>query len=295
MVQRILLVGGSGLIGSYLKKILEGDGREVKVIGRSAQSDYQWSPARKEYPSEAFEWAQGVINLAGAGIADKRWTNSRKKVLRDSRVDSVKTISAALNESTSNVKVWVNASAVGFYGNDSSSKWYDLNDKVGETYLAKLTADWEQAMANVQGVRQSILRIGVVLTNKGGALPELNKFPILTTLGTGEQWMPWIHIDDVSRMLVHMLDHSDIQGPMNGVAPSVARHKELVKQMSKSFHKWSFAWVPGWILRLVLGEMADVVLHGTRVSNSAWQPTSFEYHFSTLEEALDDLAKNDER
>lgn len=286
MVKRILIAGGTGLIGTRLKEILENEGKEVRVIGRSADSDYLWSPSQKEYDEAAFGWAEAVVNLSGAGIADKRWTNSRKQVLYDSRVATVRTIRKALESSSSNVKTWVNASAIGFYGNDSSSKWYDLNDVAGETYLARLTKAWEDALTPMPGIRMATLRIGVVLSTDGGALPELNKFPILTVLGTGKQWMPWIHIDDVCSMMLYQLDHSDMNGVMNGVAPQVVRHEQLVETMSKVFGKWKFAWVPSWILRIALGEMADVVLHGARVSSSAWEKTDFEYQYADLQGAL---------
>lgn len=261
-------------------------GKEGKIIR------YAWNPANGTCDPAAFQDVDYVINLAGAGIADKRWTAKRKQLIIDSRRDSVHTLLKGLQETGTTPKMILAASATGYYG-DRGVEWVDENASAGDGFLSTTTQAWEEASSKLvqAGYPTAILRIGIVLSKEGGALPELMmplKVGMANYFGDGEQYMPWIHIDDLCAMMTWLLLEKK-EGIWNGVAPEPVNSREMAQELKKVFGGWGVLPVPAFALRLVLGEMSDTVLTGARVRAQKVVDAGFGFQYSELENALRDL------
>lgn len=297
----ILIAGGSGLIGSRLSHLLREQGHEVLHLSRRARPDaafrsYRWSPAASSIDDEAVLRADYVINLAGAGIADKPWTAARKQLIIDSRVDSARTLSAAFERLQHYPKAYISGAAVGYYG-DRGDEWMDENSAPGEGFLPESCMAWEKAIgeAGRPGLRKVAIRIGIVLSTQGGAMEKILlpfRFRVGTYFGDGSQWYSWIHIDDLCRIFIKAVEDDSMQGTYNGVAPNPATNKELTEAIKEALgNSGLLAPVPAFALRLAMGEMADVVLDSTRVRSGKIEAAGFQFSFPTLEKALPDLLR----
>lgn len=297
MAQKILITGGTGLVGSALIPLLKRQGHEIVVLSRtkSRNADYEvfvWD-YKKEYIEEgAFDGVDAIIHLAGAGVADSKWTVERKEEIYNSRTQTSFLLFKELEKGGHQVKTFVAASAIGIYGNDTGNNIVLESAGVGHDFLAHVTDAWEAATNKVKklGIRLVQLRVGVVLSNKGGALMELLKPPVAAPLGKGDQYMSWIHIRDLCSMFIEAIDNPELEGPYNAVAPKPETNKSLTKQAAKAFKKpyMPFA-VPSIVLKIMLGEMAAIVLGGSRISSAKIQRGGFKFRFPKLEQALDDL------
>lgn len=292
-----LIAGGTGLIGARLTDLLRNTGHAVRILSRQPKGpgQYAWDPATGRCDAAALEGVDYLINLAGAGIADRRWTPARKQEIRDSRVNAAATLARALRDTGVRPRAYVGASAIGIYGN-TGEQWNREADPPGaEGFMPPVSVDWEnshRAVADL-GVRTVVPRIGIVLSRKGGALPEMEK-PVRFGLGAyfadGRAWYSWIHIDDLCRMLLFALENEHLAGVYNAVAPHPARNIDLVKAIARAMGKTAlFAPAPAFALRLLLGEMADVVLNSNRVSADKILEAGFAFSFPELEAALRDM------
>lgn len=296
---KVLIAGGTGLIGRKLSSLLEKQGFEVMLLSRSKNNKsryqlFQWNIEQGFIEEQAILEADYVINLAGAGIADKPWTKARKKTIIDSRVQSTRLLKQYFERLNHKPKAYISSTAIGYYG-DRGEHWVDEDSEVGKGFLSESTKAWEESIQSIAstGIRTVGIRVGVVLSTQGGALEKMLlplKMGMSTYFGNGEQWYSWIHINDISNVFIHALRDENMSGTYNGVAPVPVRNKMLAKVLSQVSKGFSIlAPAPAFAMRLAMGEMADVVLYSTRVKADKIQSTGFTFEFPTIEEALKDL------
>jgi len=295
----ILIAGGTGLIGKKLSEMLSHQGHSVHHLSRSADPNatyktFKWSPKNKEIDKAALKSADYVINLAGAGIADKRWTDKRKKIIIDSRVDGNELFAETLPDFP-NVKAYISASAIGYYGDRGTTVLTEEAAPGKEGFLAESVTQWERGIELVAatGIRTVIVRIGIVLSTDGGALEKL-LLPFKAWMGVyfgdGQQIYSWIHLEDLARIFIQAVKDKDMEGAYNGVAPNPVTNKKFTKITAKALDKSALIIpAPTFGLRLAMGEMADVVLTGSNVSSKKIEKTGFEFKFPELESGLEDL------
>jgi uncharacterized protein (TIGR01777 family) len=300
-VAKILITGASGLIGKHLTELLEKNGHEVSHLGRKKQpgrSSYTWDIAKGRIDDGALDGKDVIIHLAGAAVADKRWTDARKKEIIESRTESTKLLINELQRRKHHVKTIVAASAIGYYGFKNSDHVYQETDPAGDDFLATVVKLWEVEEDKISdlGIRLVKIRIGIVLTTKGGALKEMMKPVKLyagAPLGTGRQFLSWIHIDDICGMFLKAVEDQSMYGPYNGVAPRPVDNREITSLIARSMKKpLILPSVPGFVLKLLLGEMADLVLQGSKVSSARIQSTGFKFLYPDCKEAVNDLVTN---
>ncbi len=296
MMKKILITGGSGLVGKKITGLLERKGYEVAWLSRSPekykQKAFAWDVEKQTIDFEALQWADGIIHLAGEGVADKRWTAERKQAILQSRTQSTLLLKHAIEKSERKLEVFVSASAVGYYGFKTGDNLMDENGKPGNDFLSQVVAAWESEVKNISdyGIRTVVLRIGIVLDNKGGALVEMLKPPVAAPLGNGQQWMSWIAIDDLARIFLFAIENKGVKGVYNAVGPNPASNAELTKAAAKKAGKMFVGiGVPGLALKIFLGEMAQMVLGGNKVSAKKIQNAGFEFRYPVLENALEKI------
>jgi uncharacterized protein (TIGR01777 family) len=292
---RILITGGTGFVGGALKQFLLTQGHEVVILSRSG-GDFQWDVSCGYIDPAAFEGVDAIVHLAGAGIADERWSAARKRELINSRVRSTAVLYQALSTLPHSIKTVVSASAIGFYGADTGEQECVETSPAGLDFLADCTKQWEEAVDQIAtlGIRLAKVRIGLVMGAAGGIFPVISKpirWGLGANLGSGKQWQSWIHINDLVRIFNELLLNSSLSGVYNGVAPEPIRAAEMNKQIAKSLHRPFFLpSIPGFLLRLFLGEMACLVLGGSRVSSAKLEKdASFYFTFVRFDEALKEL------
>ncbi|EPR65734.1 TIGR01777 family oxidoreductase [Cyclobacterium qasimii] len=292
-MQHILITGGSGLVGASITKRLEAIGKKVAWLSRNpdehSQKSFFWDPKKGDIEEDAIEWADAVIHLAGAGVADKRWTEERKKVILDSRIDSSDLLYKALKKAKKKPQAIVCSSAVGYYGFDTGEKLVFEGDPAGDDFLADVVKKWEKATDKFQelNIRTVTFRIGIVLAKEGGALKEMLKPPVAAPLGSGHQYLSWIFIEDLSRMIEYALENHGVSGIYNAVGPVPVTNKVLTQRAAEYKGKpFVNIGVPSFALKLGLGEMANMVLGGNRVSNEKIEGTGFKFEYGDLNQAL---------
>ena len=297
-MQNILITGGSGLVGQRITDLLEKKGYQVAWLSRSVQAgrkSFKWNIEKQEIDSEAIEWADAIIHLAGAGVAEKRWTPERKKLILESRTHSTRLLFSALEKAKKRPNTFISASAVGYYGFDTGTSLVDETSPAGSDFLAQVVKAWENEVKKIESldIRTVILRIGIVLDAEGGALGEMLKPPVAAPLGSGDQWMSWIHIEDLARMFLFAMEKTTLQGVYNAVGPNPATNQQLTQEAAYAKGKTYIGiGVPGFVLKLVLGEMAAMVLGGNRVSCLKIQKAGFQFEFYELSAALKDIFHN---
>jgi len=294
-MKNILITGGSGMIGRKITKQLQRDDYQVAWLSRSAEHDQKtfiWDVKNKTIDPEAMKWADGIIHLAGASVAGKRWTDERKKAILNSRLESTQLLFDAIRVEENKPKVIVSASAVNYYGMDTGDKVLTEEDKPGDAFLSEVVKKWEKEVKRFESmhIRTVMLRIGIVLSLEGGALPELLKPPVAAPLGTGKQYMSWIHISDLARMFRYALFTEQLHGPYNAAGPKPVTNKELTEKAAKLKGKpFINVGVPAFGLKLFLGEMADMVLGGNKLSSSKIQSSGFKFRYNNIDDALGQL------
>jgi hypothetical protein len=297
----ILVTGGTGLIGKHLCDLLLKKGHKVFILSRNSSNKsniFKWDIENNYIDENAIKNTDYIIHLAGAGIADKRWTAKRKKLLIDSRVSSANLLYTKVKALNPNLKGFIAASGIGFYGAITTNKIFTENDSAGNDFLSTICIHWENASLqfNTLNIRTVILRTGVVLTKKGGALEKIVKpikFGFGAALGTGKQYMPWIHIDDLCEMYIQAIENPKLTGIYNAVAPEYCTNKILTKEIAEVLNKPLFLPnIPALILKIILGKLSNILLEGSRVSSNKIVETGFEFKFPTLKNALKNLLKN---
>jgi uncharacterized protein (TIGR01777 family) len=287
----ILITGGTGMIGSVLDRQLREAGHETRIVSRR-RGDVKWDPSKGFLPQDAYDGVDHIIHLAGAGIADKRWTKARKGELISSRLNTTKMLTDALKNREHQVKSFICASAVGFYGSRADEVLTE-ESSAGKGFLADLSGKWEDAAmeASKAGVRTVRARIGIVLSMLGGALPEMTKTaPVYGLLGGGGVWLPVIHVEDMAAALRWFVETDSAEGAYNVCGPEPITQGDLMREVLKLPGKNGFtAPVPEFGLRLMLGEMADAVLQSTRTLPKRLEAEGFEWRFARTPEMLRDL------
>ena len=296
--KNILITGGSGMIGMRLTTFLVGKGHNVSHLsrsqGRAAVRTFKWDPERSYIDSHALADADTIIHLAGAGIADKRWSARRKQEILLSRTESTRLIAEALVRIPNRVKTLISASGISYYGLAESKRSFIESDVPGDDFMAKVSIAWEKEVdAARDRVRVVKIRTGVVLNKDGIAMKKLTmpvKFFVGAPLGSGKQCVNWIHIDDVCRIYVKAVEDATLQGAYNAVAPNPVTNAELTRELARVLKRPMFLPpIPGFLVRLIAGEVADVVLKGGSISSLKIQQTGFEFQFKTVRSALEDL------
>jgi uncharacterized protein (TIGR01777 family) len=286
----VLITGGTGFIGQALQKYLANAGHEVRILSRNSG----WDVVNQTMAPHVLDGIDAIVNLAGAGIADKRWTPARKKELISSRVDSTRLLAHALRTEKHQVHTLVSASAIGFYGADSGQKTCVETTDSGTDFLAECTRAWEDAVDEITGLRVVKLRIGLVMERDGGIFPVLAQ-PIRLfagfILGVGNQGQSWIHREDLVKMFAHVLTDERATGVYNAVAPEPLTHAAMTREIAGSLHRpvW-WPHVPAFMLRLILGEMACLVTGGNFVSAEKIQKElGFTFTYKRFSEAIKQL------
>lgn len=285
----ILITGGTGLVGTELTKLLVKKNHEVRILSRnpSKKNEYKWDISKDFIDEKALENLDFIIHLAGAGIADKRWTDNRKKIIVDSRVETANLIFNKIKEQKIALKGFISASGSNFYGTKTTDKIYEETDNAGNDFLGEVCVKWEAAAQQFStlNIPVTILRTGIVLAKKGGALEKM-KTPIVSPLGSGNQYMSWIHIDDLCEMYSYSIENN-LTEIYNAVAPEHHTSKTFSKALAKSINRPFLPFgVPAFILKLVFGEMAIILLKGSRISSKKIEKNGFSFRFSTLNKAL---------
>jgi uncharacterized protein (TIGR01777 family) len=303
MAQKVLITGGTGLIGKRLTTLLLKKGYEVAYLTREktkvpSVQVFEWDVKNNYIEAGALKRTDYLIHLAGANVAEGRWTDERKKEIFSSRIDSIKLIAQKLKELNVIPKSFVSASGISYYGEDTGDIQHTENSPPGKDFLSEVTIQWEKAADSIKnlGARTVILRTGVVLSSEGGAVPEMArpaKLGLGAPLGSGKQWISWIHIDDICRMYIEAMENDSWQGAYNAVAFPPATNEDFTKQICKALDKpqW-LPNVPSFALRLAFGKMANVVLGSCYIINQRIKDeTDFKYEFPDLLEALKDVLK----
>jgi len=295
----VLLAGGSGLIGSRLNELLQTKGYSTILLSRKKRENpsfYQWNVNEGTIDEDAILKADYVINLAGAGIVDKRWTTARKKELIDSRVKSASLLKDSFQK-IKKPKAYLSASAIGFYGNRGDEWLTEISAAGDDGFLAECTVAWEEAAKGISefDIRTAIFRIGIVLSTQGGALKEMifpMKLGVAGYFGNGEAYYPWIHIDDVCNMFIWALENEEAEGIYNTVAPNPITVKDLTKKIKKARGRFALTLpVPNFALQIGMGEMSEMLLNSARVSCEKIQNAGFEFEHPKLGKALKDILK----
>ncbi len=299
MEKSVLITGGSGMLGSAITDLLLQKGYRVSHLGRSPSMGkvkcYRWSVAGKYVDLKALEGVDAVIHLAGAGVAEKRWTPERKKEILESRTKSGELLFETLRDTNNAVRTVISATAIGYYGLETSDEWCTEDHAPGTDFLADVTQEWEKSIKPIEDLGKKLvrLRIGVVLSNKGGALMEMAKpvkWGVGAPLGTGKQWVSWIHINDLCNMFLLALENESVKGVYNAVAPNPVTNRELNKFIARALHRplW-LPPVPDFVLKIILGEMYQIVVTGAKVSCDKIKAASYEFLFTDAGQAVKNL------
>jgi uncharacterized protein (TIGR01777 family) len=295
---KLVIAGATGFIGSPLCDKLIEQGHSLTLLSRSLSSGttppnkkwITWYPPPSGAWEQAIDGADGIINLAGEPIAARKWTGAQKERLRASRVGTTRALVAAVAKAKQKPKFLVNASAVGYYG-PRGDETITEEGRPGDDFLARTCVEWEEEAKKAEGygVRVVRLRTGIVLGKNGGALakmvPPFKSF-VGGPLGSGKQWMSWIHLDDEIGLIVFLVNHPTASGPVNATAPNPVTMKQFCKTLGQVLHRPSWAPVPGFALRLLLGEMADILLTGQRVLPTKAQKLGYKFKYLDLRQAL---------
>lgn len=281
---------------------MTGEGHTVVALSRSpsangvaAEAVYAWEPQAGPPPVEAFEGAEVVVHLAGESIAARRWTDEQKRLIRDSRIIGTRNLVEGIIRANPRPAVFVSSSAVGFYG-DRGDEVLDESSPAGAGFLPEVCQSWEAEALRAEGagVRVALIRTGVVLSSEGGALEKMLppfKLGVAGPLGSGRQWFPWIHIDDIVGIFREAIFSAKLRGAVNGAAPGIVTNRKFTRQLAGVLNRPAFIPAPEFALRLMMGEMAQIVLDSMRVVPRAASAAGYSFKFADLEHALRNLLK----
>lgn len=297
-MERILIVGGSGFIGQKLSGHFKRHGFEVNVLSRNNRNTeagfFHWDPTKNVIDIDALK-ADIIINLAGAGIADKRWTQSRKNEILNSRKLSTQVLFDHMNRVNLKCNTLINASAIGYYGH-TKDIWVDENSNPkSDDFLSDVCRQWEETALRLAGVtrRYVTLRIGTVLDKNEGALPKMMgsmKYGVANYLGNGAQFLSWIHIGDLCRMIQFIIENNKVQGTINAVSPFPLCNRKFTEALRARLNPKALIFpIPSVALKILLGEMSSLVLNSSRVSSKKIMNQGFEFSYPTIKDALDHI------
>jgi uncharacterized protein (TIGR01777 family) len=304
---KILITGATGLVGQAITELLleRGDTvnylttRSSKVKKNESYKGFLWNTKTQDIDQACFEGVDAIINLAGASVA-KRWTSQHKNAILESRISSLNLLYDALSEENHNISHLVSASAIGIYPSSLTKLYDEDTEELSNDFLGDVVQQWEAAADKFSALDINVakLRIGVVLSSEGGALEKMAdpiKKYVGAPLGSGQQWQSWIHIEDLARMFCYIID-DDMSGVFNAVAPNPVNNKELTKAIAKALDKpLILPPVPKFVLKLMLGEMAQIVLGSQLVSADKIQHEGFVFEYAHVEKALEEIYATQEK
>jgi len=299
---KIFMTGGTGFVGTSLTRKLVEQGHQLTILTRKISGDpspsrgvslIEGDPTKEGTWQEHVSGHEAVINLAGASIF-RRWTKEAKAMIRDSRILTTKNLVEAMSARTGAETTLISTSAVGYYGFHGNEE-LDESHPPGDDFLASLSKDWEEAAikAEMYGARVILCRFGIVLGKLGGALGQMTplfKSGLGSPLGSGKQWFSWIHEQDLINVYLFLLDHKNLSGPINCMAPESVTNREFTKALGKALKRPTFMpAVPGFILKIIKGEFGNVLLKGQRVAPKKLSDAGFDFQFPRVNDALQDL------
>jgi len=296
----VLITGGSGLIGRHLTSLLLSEGFKVSHLSRNTNQFgkvrvFRWDPDKKIIDPFVFEGVDYIIHLAGVNIGEKRWSRKRKEVIVNSRVESAQLLFRIIKENGINLKAFISSSAVGYYGSVTSDRIFKEEDPPATDFLGSACRQWEEAadLFDNLGIRTIKVRTAVVLDKEKSALSKLmypSKFGLLFQTGNGKQYMPWIHISDLCNIFLKAIKDTKMNGTFNAVSPQHMTHKDFMITLARVIKKPVFPLpVPALSLRLVLGEMSDIILKGSRISSEKILNNGYIFQYPNLNDALQNL------
>ncbi len=303
MAKHIVMTGATGLIGSRVVRELQRRGDSVTILTRNPKrakeklpdevTALRWQSDENDDWEAAVDGADAIIHLAGESIAEERWTDEYKKRIYDSRIATAALLIDAVEKASSRPSVMISASAVGYYG-DTGDQEVDENQEAGHDFLATLCTDWEAAVAKAKdfGLRVVSTRFGLVLAHDGGVLDKLlTPFKMFAggPVGNGEQWFPWVHIDDVVGIILHALDSEETEGALNAVAPGLIRNREFAVALGEALDRPARFSVPAFVIKLAMGELGETLLGGQRAVPRRTMESGYTFKYQTIESALEDL------
>lgn len=300
MNKTVLITGGSGLIGGKLSELLMRQGYNVTHLSRSKSGNekfktFTWDIEKGTVENEAIETADYIVHLAGASVAEKRWTDRRKEQILNSRTKSSDLLYKKLSEGNNSVKAVIGASGINIYGTDTKKALISENSGYGNDFLAEVSKKWEAGIEQIEKLKIRVvrLRIGIVLAKEGGALPKLLepiKWGIGAPLGSGDQYYSWIHIQDLCRAFLEAIENERMRGAYNTVAPNPLTNKEFTKVIASKINRpLILPKVPAFVMKIMLGEMSEIVLGGSKVSPKKLKGEGFKFLFDDFGEAIEDL------
>ncbi|MEQ1906134.1 MAG: TIGR01777 family oxidoreductase [Pirellulaceae bacterium] len=299
---RAFITGATGVVGQVLlehftRPTITSRSREKaeQKLGNKVEEVIEWDPVSGLLPLTADRAFDVVVNLMGESIAEGRWTAARKKRIRDSRVVGTRNLVQSIKSWTTKPRVLISGSAVGIYG-DRGDDWIDESAPSGVGFLSDVAREWEDATKELEevGVRVVLLRTGIVLSKHGGALAKmlpLYRRGLGGVLGNGQQWMPWIHENDLARLIVWLAESNQVSGPVNACVPNPVRNVEFNKQLGSAVGKSAFLRVPAFALKIVVGEFATALLDSQRVRPKVAIDQNFNFQFEDVGTALADLVR----
>lgn len=294
---KTLITGGTGFVGRYLAAKVS----ELVIVGRSVEKirknvpsaeARQWDPSSSLDPS-ILEDVDVVVNLAGESVFNGRWNQEKKKRIMSSRVDTTRHLVDAIAAAANRPKILINASAIGYYGNRGNE---ELSEKssAGDDFLAQVCINWEKEALRAEefGVRVVLIRVGVVLGRGGGALEQMLlpfKMGVGGKLGSGRQYMPWVHIEDLTGIMLHAIKHNSMRGPVNGVAPNPVTNAYFTKMLAKALHRPALLPVPAFGLKALMGEFGTVLLSSQRAVPRAALEHGYDFAYPDIADAFENL------
>lgn len=304
-MDKVLITGGTGLVGRHLSQKLRQKGYEVALLSRTKNSKalipvYEWDYEAGKIEAEALEFADIVIHLAGANIAEKRWTSKRKQEIVESRVRSATFIFETLSKKGKKPKLFVTASAVGYYGALTAEKLFAEADAPFDDFVGITCQKWEQVADKFQlaGVRTVKIRTGIVFAQEKGALEKMIaplKIGVGVLIGSGEQYLPWIHIEDLCELYIKAIEDSSMQGAFNAVAPEHLTYRGLVEEFGSMVRKPFLTFkIPAFLMKWIFGEMSEILLNGSRVSSEKLVKQGYSFKYPTVRLALKALFSSKE-
>ena len=303
MKPTILITGGTGLVGQALSALFVSQGYDVAHLSRNPQNSdkrsFYWNQEKGEIDSQAIEYADVIIHLAGENISNRKWTSHQKKRIISSRVQTTNLLERAIKSASGKPKAFISASAIGYYGSITSDKIFTEEDPSGTDFLTETVVKWEESVKQIQvlSIPTAILRIGVVMSRQGGALPKMLqpiKWGMGAALGNGKQWMPWIALEDLTRMFLFVLEQKLLATSSkdlliyNAVSIDNINNRELMRQMAKAIKRPFFLPpVPSFLFKLIFGEMATLLLNGSRVSSEKIISEGFVFKFTKVQDLFE--------
>jgi len=297
---KVLITGGTGLVGTHLSRKLQGMGYEVNILSRTKRNEnrlhtYIWDYNKNEIDKDAINTSDYIIHLAGVNLGERRWTSKRKQLIFDSRIKSAELIYNNINKENNKLSAFITASAIGYYGAITSDKVLSETEPPADDFLGQTCKKWEQVADRFTdiGIRAVKIRTGVVLAKQGGALSKILipiKWGIGSVIGDGNQYFPWIHIDDLCSIYIKAIGDTQMIGAFNAVAPEHKTNKQFMETIVRNLDKpfW-FPKIPAIAIKVILGKMSGMILTGSRISSDKIKNSGFVFRYPTLESAIKQL------